>query len=117
MFSNDVDSALTDILQRIGQHITALKTETILDFKAKNLTRFCVVNPTSIDPRCVRSSATTAAYPMLSVSRVGFSADGQQALAYVGCVYAPLVGSGAYYVLSRQDRKWNIIAGEMIWIS
>jgi hypothetical protein len=117
VFSSAVDSALTSLLQRIGQHITALKAETILDFKAKNLTRSCVVNPKKIDPRCVLSSATTVAYPMLSVSRVGFSIDGQQALAYVGCVYAPLAGSGVYYVLSREGEKWKIIGGEMIWIS
>jgi hypothetical protein len=117
MFTRNVDSTLTATLQYVRQHITTLKAETMVDFKAKNLTRVCVVNPTDIDPRCVRSSASTVAYPVLSVSRVGISTDGKQALAYAGCVYAPLAGSGAYYVLSRQDGRWKIIGGVMIWIS
>src|SRR4030042_949524 len=51
MFSNNVDSALTSILQRIGQRITALQAETMLDFTTKNLNRFLIPNPEDINPR------------------------------------------------------------------
>ncbi len=115
--SYDIDSALTSTLQYVARDIAVLKAETMLDFKAKNLTHFYIDSPTDIDPRCVRSSTSSAVYPMLEVSRVGFSVDGRQALAYVGYTYAKLAGSGIYYVLSWQDAKWKISGAAMIWIS
>lgn len=117
LFSNDADSALTKMLQYVGQHMSTLKSETILDFKSKNLIRYRLVTPAGIDPRCVRRSESNAIYPSISVSRVGFSSDNQQALAYVGIVDAPLAGWGSAYLLARQDERWKIVAEVMMWIS
>lgn len=111
------DSALTAMMERIGEHLLSLRPETVLDFKSKNATRTYVENPKSIDERCVHSGTSAAVFPRMDVSRVGFSSDGQQALVYVGCVSAPLAGAGAYYLLSRQHGAWVITASTMVWIS
>ena len=117
LFQHDLDSELTRVLLRVSQEIPSLKTETMQDFKSKNLTHTYIQDPLKIHPRCVRSSSTTRSFPMLEVSRVGFSSDGQQSLAYVGHSGAPLSGYGAYYVLSRQGGRWMMIGSYMIWIS
>jgi hypothetical protein len=113
----ELDSALTRMLLRVGQEVPGLKAETMQDFKAKNLFHTYILNPPKIHPGCIRSSSTTRFFPMLEVSRVGLSADGQQALAYVGHAPAPLAGYGACYVLSRQAGRWTIVGGLMMWIS
>lgn len=116
-YGNNLDSALTNILQYVQQHISALSAETIQDFKSKNLTRTFIQNPLSVHPACVLSSKTQRIYPSISVSRVGFRSDGSQALAYVGNMNAPLAGEGCYFVLSWERGSWIIIGSVLIWIS
>jgi hypothetical protein len=117
VYTYNIDSTLTELLQYVGQHVTALKAETMENFKAKNLTHTYIQNPSSICLTCVLSSMANTAYPVIEVSRVGFSSDGQQALTYVGFTEAPLVGAGNYYVLSQEHGKWVIIGSVGIWIS
>ncbi len=113
----NLDSTLTNTLQYVKQHIAVLDTEAMQDFKLKNLTCTFIHTPTSVHPACVLSSKTDKTYPWMEVSRVGFSSDGRQALAYVGRMDAPLGGSGSYHVLSQENGKWVIIGSVMIWIS
>ena len=115
--SDNLDSALTDILQHVQGHINALKVETMENFKFKNLTNTYIQSPVRVHPACVLSSQAHYPFPSIEVSRVGFSPDGKQAVAYIGCVSAPLVGSGCYHVLSQEQGKWIIIGIVMIWIS
>jgi hypothetical protein len=117
IFSYDLDTALANTLLLVQQSSTALKEETMRDFKTKNLIHTYIQDPSRIHPRCVRASTAGLSYPIFDVGRVGFSGDGQQALAYVGFSSAPLAGSGHYYVLSQHYGRWIIIGQYMIWIS
>jgi hypothetical protein len=87
------------------------------NFKEKNLTHTIIQHPSSISSMCVFSSLAHTANPVMQVSKAGFSSDDQQALAYVGFTWAPLAGSGNYYMLSNNNGKWNIVGSVMIWIS
>jgi hypothetical protein len=50
-------------------------------------------------------------------SRVGFNNSLNQAVVYVGRVAGPLMGSGSYYLLEKEDGQWIIKEETMIWIS
>jgi hypothetical protein len=117
IFPINSDSTLTDLLVYIQEHIPTLASETIIDYKSKNLKRSFIDSPQKINVKCVLKSETMKVYPFISVSRVGFSSNGQQALAYIGSSYAPLAGAGIYYVLLRVQEKWNIVGSVMTWIS
>jgi hypothetical protein len=110
----DSDSTLFQYLQ---QNVSTLRTETLQDFTSKNLVHTYIQNPTKIHPACVYSSTAPGSFPWMSVSRVGFSSDGQQALAYVGRIDAPLAGAGCIYVLSQKNGRWVIDGIVIIWIS
>jgi hypothetical protein len=114
---SNLDSMLTIALQYVNQQVPTLGLETMKDFKSKNLTHTSIQNPLSISPACVLSSKTHQSYPIIEVSRVGFSTNGQQALAYVGSTHAPLAGEGSYYVLSKENGKWVIVGTVLDWIS
>jgi hypothetical protein len=117
IYGLNLDSTISQTLQYVNQHIPTLTSETMVDFKLKNLSYTKIQNPAKIHPSCVLSSTTNQIYPLLSVSRVGISSDGQQALAYVGCTFAPLAGAGDYYILIQVEGKWKIIGSVLIWIS
>jgi hypothetical protein len=53
----------------------------------------------------------------LIFSRVGFNRTLDQAVIYVGQVAGPLMGSGSYYLLEKQNGEWKIIKVIGIWIS
>jgi hypothetical protein len=108
---------LTALLVHLSQEIPVLESTTIGDYREKNTTRTYVQTPSKIHPGCVRASSTTKHFPAMDVSRVGFNADGQQALAYVGFTIGPLAGAGVCYVLARHNGSWAIIGSSMIWIS
>jgi hypothetical protein len=50
-------------------------------------------------------------------SRVGFNNSLDQAVVYVGRVGGPLMGSGSYYLLEKQNGQWNIMEEVGVWIS
>lgn len=62
-----------------------------------------------------------ARYPgsqgIMGLSRVGFSADGTQALLYLGNQWHWLAGRGYVWLLSRVGGGWVVERGVMIWIS
>ena len=53
----------------------------------------------------------------LLFSRVGFNRTLDQAVIYVGQVAGPLMGSGSYYLLEKQNGEWKILKVIGIWIS
>lgn len=116
IFSHYDEDALDQVLLYLGQNIPALQDETMQDFKNKNLNPTYIGYPSKVHPACVRSGSTTRLFPWLSVGRVGFSLDGQQALAYVGYRGTPLGGYGFYSVLSRHEGLWTVIATRTAWI-
>lgn len=53
----------------------------------------------------------------LIFSHVGFNRSLDKAVIYVGKVAGPLMGSGSYYLLEKQNGTWTIKEETMIWIS
>jgi hypothetical protein len=50
-------------------------------------------------------------------SRVGFNNTLDQAVVYVGQVQGPLMGTGFYNLLEKQDGEWKLMDQIMVWIS
>lgn len=50
-------------------------------------------------------------------SRVGFNNSLDQAVVYVGQVQGPLMGTGFYNLLEKQDGEWKLMDQIMVWIS
>ena len=50
-------------------------------------------------------------------SRVGFNDSLDQAVVYFGSMAGPLMGSGFYYLMEKQDGQWVIKEQLMAWIS
>jgi hypothetical protein len=50
-------------------------------------------------------------------SRVGFNRTLDQALVYVGSMAGPLMGSGYYYLLEKENGEWLLKEQIMVWIS
>jgi hypothetical protein len=63
----------------------------------------------------------TEAYPgshgYLIFSRVGFNNTLDQAVIYVGSVGGPLMGSGSYFLMEKQNGEWIMKDEVMSWIS
>lgn len=50
-------------------------------------------------------------------SRVGFNNALDQAVVYVGSVAGPMMGSGYYYLMEKQNGEWVVKEKVMAWIS
>ena len=50
-------------------------------------------------------------------SRVGFNNKLDQAVIYVGNVAGPLMGSGSYFLMEKQNGEWGMKEQVMSWIS
>jgi hypothetical protein len=50
-------------------------------------------------------------------SRVGFNNTLDQAVIYVGQMAGPLMGSGNYYLLEKENGEWILKEQIMVWIS
>lgn len=59
----------------------------------------------------------TAASGFAEVSRVGFSPDSTEALAFVSVSCGELCGSGQYVQLRRLEGMWNVVGTLLVWIS
>ena len=57
------------------------------------------------------------AHGYMIFSRVGFNNSLDQAVIYVGNMAGPLMGSGYYYLMEKQNGKWGIKEQIMVWIS
>ena len=56
-------------------------------------------------------------YGYTMFSRVGFNNTLDQAVIYVGSMAAPLMGSGFYYLMEKENGDWGIKEQVMAWIS
>lgn len=56
-------------------------------------------------------------YGYTMFSRVGFNNTLDQAVIYVGSMAAPLMGSGFYYLMEKENGNWVIKEQVMAWIS
>jgi hypothetical protein len=54
---------------------------------------------------------------ILSLSRVGFSPDGKQAVFYASNGCGGKCGTGTYVVMERVDSGWKVAKEILIWIS
>jgi hypothetical protein len=52
-----------------------------------------------------------------TVSRIGFSADGAQALFYIKNSCGGLCGSGWYLIMEKRDGRWIIAKAILKWVS
>lgn len=50
-------------------------------------------------------------------SRVGFNNSLNQAVIYVGQMAGPLMGSGSYFLMEKQNGEWIMKGQVMVWIS
>ena len=131
-FMYNRDSGMTLIFRDLAKIVPSVKDETMQDYRMKNESSYYVNTPKNINPACILYSAAWQdsiwnwqkfyqMYPnalgLMTIGRVGFSSDGQQALAYVGLVEGRTSGAGFYHVLSFENSKWRIIGSIMIWIS
>lgn len=53
----------------------------------------------------------------LIFSHVGFNNSFDQAVIYVGQVEGPMMGSGSYYLMEKENGEWLIMDQVMVWIS
>ncbi|MFC2065182.1 hypothetical protein ACFLXB_08830 [Chloroflexota bacterium] len=54
---------------------------------------------------------------IITLSKVGFNDEMDQALVYLGIQSHWLAGAGTYYLLTRKDGNWFVLQEVMIWIS
>jgi hypothetical protein len=89
---------------------------TLQDFKSKNLKSYRIHNMFNTKLRCELADRSKI-YGKVTLSRVGFNRNNTQAFAYAGVLYAPLAGSGSYYILTYSRGRWKITGTLMAWIS
>ncbi len=97
--------------------VTTPRQDMIEDFQSRNQVSFTVGNPSLICPSCTLVSAQSSRTPFLQISRVGFSADGNQALCYFGLSLAPGEGWGAFVHFQRVHARWVEQARYIAWMS
>jgi len=61
--------------------------------------------------------AFPGAQGVLGLSRVGFSADGGQALFYAGNSCGGKCGTGSYVLMQKRDGRWAIAKEIVMWVS
>lgn len=131
-YSEDLDQTL----QYVTENISGIQQETLDDFKAQNAQSHPLRDDFNlrvphglISQREMKEIFSTGSgwdefyqkYPdsqgAMTLSRVGFNREGDQALVYVGNQSHWLAGAGYYVLLARQDGAWVIQDNVMVWIS
>ncbi len=120
----------------LKQNFDELKPETIEDFKSKNKessrlekkfptkNNYVLISDEELkkffDKR-LNWEGFYKKYPksggFSTISRVGFSNDGRQALVFVAHSCGGLCGEGNYYFLKNNNGEWKVIKKQMTWIS
>lgn len=128
---------LEGIFQRVGRKLTTLQKTTFNDFRANNEQPHRLDGPFNLSvsytliskdeendllyQRPDRWFAFYKKYPkaqgVLTISRVGFNPEMNQALVYVGSQSGPKTGAGYYVLLSRENGTWIIKERYTIWLS
>jgi len=109
------EDELDSIFQRVSRKLIALQKTTFNDFQGK----------AEEDELLYKSADGWAAfykkYPksqgIITLSRVGFNPEMNQALVYVGNQSGPKSGAGYYVLLSRENGTWVIKDRYGAWLS
>jgi hypothetical protein len=140
--SMDEDSKNVKLLEQRGFtfFLKQLESETLRDFLAKNEKsemlekkfsrdlNYTLVSTADLKQKFAYQSngrmdweSFRGKYPkaenLYTVSRIGFSRDGTQALVFVTNWCNSLCGEGNYYVLKKENSEWRIVDKLMTWIS
>src|SRR5947209_3600747 len=119
---------LEGVFQQVGRKLTALQKTTFNDFRAKNEQPHRLDEPFNLSVNYALISkdeenellyqradgwvAFYKKYPkaqgILTISRVGFNPEMNQALVYVGNQSGPKTGAGYYVLLARENGTWTI---------
>jgi hypothetical protein len=108
---------LDSTLALVGRLVPQTRADASADFITKNRESVKIRRPSLISEGCILVSGRTLRYPLLGVSRVGFSSDGNQAMAFVAFTSYFLAGEGRIFVLQRVDGRWVIQGSVTLWIS
>lgn len=124
------------VMDNIKSGLTGISNETVKNFIARNAqptqlstdmnlgTKYTLITSEELSkitkqPNWGEILANT--YPgsngYLIISRVGFNNTLDQAVIYVGQVAGPMMGSGSYYLMEKQNGNWIIKQEVMVWIS
>jgi hypothetical protein len=128
-----LDINLENVQRKLGP---AIQSETLNDYKGKNGQTQKLGKRFSLDVQYILLSETEfneifdtgegwsqfyATYPnsqgIMTLSRVGFNAEMDQALVYVGNESDFLGGTGYYVLLARKGDAWVIQTKVVVWIS
>ena len=129
---------LVETLDRVRKAMPGLKPETVADFQSKNnqsslleklfdlKAKVALISSDEVEQFFGRGGGWWEAfykrYPksqgLLTLSQVGFNAEKNQALVYVGNQRGGLDGGGSYILLTREeDDDWVIADSAGMWIS
>jgi hypothetical protein len=123
--------------ESLGQKAPSVQNTTIVGFRRANTHQaalgrafrfsmeYEIIDPARLDPIFKRNGGSWTAYykrypgsqGIATLSRVGFSADGTQALFYVSNHCGGLCGGGSYVVMEKRDGRWMIGTEIEMWIS
>ena len=140
--TDDSFGPLADTVERVMQQMHAVAMETSASFLARNAQSQSLrpemslgapyVLLTDLELHQLFDSPSAAgledgwrafydrypdAHGIITLSRVGFNAAGDQALVYIGNQYAGLGGEGIYFLLNRVGTAWVVDQQAQTWIS
>ena len=131
------EDELDSIFQRVSRKLIALQKTTFNDFQGKNKEpqrldesfnlsiHYVLISKVEEDELLYKSADGWAAfykkYPksqgIITLSRVGFNPEMNQALVYIGNQSGPKSGAGYYVLLSRENGTWVIKDRYGAWLS
>lgn len=111
----------------IGEEMSALDRETILDFKVRN-SQLCSGDdhfdfPIKVIVSGEKESGGQVGFGadswhgVVMLSAVGFNSAMDQALVYVGSICGPLSGGGSFVFLTKEESRWTVQDSVLVWIS
>jgi hypothetical protein len=132
-----IDLASEETYKMVGESLQHLATETLLDFKARNDNSYPLKASMILGTRYLLFSEKDMQdlfqinqsgwdvfynrYPeapgIITLSRVGFNEQMDQALVYLGIQSHWLAGSGNFFLLNKIDGVWVIDQQVMTWVS
>lgn len=132
-----VDPASDEIYQQIEESLQHLSADTLSDFKTRNESSYSLKASMILGRRYLLLSEKDKQelfkvnqsgwdvfynrYPdapgIITLSRVGFNEQMDQALVYLGIQSHWLAGSGKYFLLKKVDGMWIIDQQVLTWVS
>ncbi|HCC78197.1 MAG: hypothetical protein A2X25_04660 [Chloroflexi bacterium GWB2_49_20] len=135
--TNVLDLASTETYQKVEEALQNLSAETLTDFKARNDSSYPLRASMALGVRYLLFSQKDKQelfqvnqsgwdvfynrYPgapgIMTLSRVGFNKQMDQALVYLGIQSHWLAGSGNFFLLNKVNGSWVIDEQVMTWVS